>query len=413
MIRKFMGYDHDTVPLSVAYPPSQIRFITCWENSNTELSFKALISSFDNYTWIMVVLTLFIVVPTFHLVTEKNTPIQFILTFIQSSLKLLLEQSNPYPQNMLSNFHLKILSTSTMLTVLVISNAYKNDNIYDLVLPPKFIPFEYFDELILANFTILSEPNYVLECDSTICYSRFKGTHKRINSRHKFMSDFKNKVAAFVAATQVGKQVNEFRNHKMEPPKKLHKIYNSSEMILSSLQRINDSIPFGKTFSRYLSLPFNSDQVQVSMNLLSKCNKTAILASETRIWKYETHLKLLGISKLSIGREALLAERIGFQPFGWLPDFIRKRIRGMENSGILDWWNHFVSVHLVRIRAVSRKYKDVYETQTQVSKRENFRGKTEMTGNIRVIFFALMIGNFVAFCIILFELVWVKCVALF
>lgn len=141
-----------------------------------------------------------------------------------------------------------------------------------------------------------------------------------------------------------------------------------------------------KTINQFLNL-----RQMFSIHQLLKCNNTAILVYEPQIWEYETILRRFGRRKISVGKEVLIGNKIGIQPYGWLPDFIRKRFRAVESSGIMDWWNKFVSIHLIKIRSSSDRFQRErgIENVTKVSSAsDEHRG---IAGNICIVFVIFLI----------------------
>ncbi len=62
--------------------------------------------------------------------------------------------------SILQNTSTKFLATGALLVSLIISNAYKNDNMYELLNPRKFRSFNEFNQLRDANYSTYSLPLY-------------------------------------------------------------------------------------------------------------------------------------------------------------------------------------------------------------------------------------------------------------
>lgn len=101
--------------------------------------------------------------------------------------------------------------------------------------------------------------------------------------------------------------------------------------------------------------------------------------------------------------------RMEFQVFGWTPDFLRKRIRASESSGILEWWAKFVGVDLVKIRTLAVKD----SSSEMLALNERKEKKFGELGNIRVIFMVLLLGHLGAITVWLYELLRAICCNLF
>lgn len=73
----------------------------------------------------------------------------------------MFEQSTPYTANILKGQPINILAGTTLLCVLVIINAFKNDNMLELMNPKKFQSFENFKQLLEANYSVYSLPYFL------------------------------------------------------------------------------------------------------------------------------------------------------------------------------------------------------------------------------------------------------------
>jgi len=78
------------------------------------------------------------------------------LYFIQVS-KALLEQGDPFSSSVSSTKRLRFSIGTFLLVAIVISNAYKSSNVYNLVLPRKPVPYENLSQLLNDSFKIYSK----------------------------------------------------------------------------------------------------------------------------------------------------------------------------------------------------------------------------------------------------------------
>lgn len=119
--------------------------------------------------------------------------------------------------------------------------------------------------------------------------------------------------------------------------------------------------------NKRLVFDFTSKDSMAS-ELLQQCDNTALLVDHMRLLEIETVLKALGASKLSVGKEVLFEKRLGFIIKGWVPNFLRSRIRAVQSSSILEWWNKLLSVDLVKIKVNSNK---IWKSQKYFNKQYN------------------------------------------
>lgn len=140
----------------------------------------------------------------------------------------------------------------------------------------------------------------------------------------------------------------------------------------------------------------------LSLELLKYCNRTAFVFPKARIIETENMLRLHGINRVSVINEALVARRLAFHLPGWVPRFLQVRIRGLQNSGIIEWWNDFISKYLVNLRSSSQKFwKDqgFVRSNFEVQKKESERSQ-----HIFRVHLALLLGLVLATLCLVFEI---------
>lgn len=125
------------------------RFVSCGRAEDTVLPFHELVSSFELSLWISILIFLILLVPL--ILTYFPTRIsdctqshnQNMMDMLVASLKLILEQGNPFTTATINIPSLKWILSATFLACLEISNAYKRDNILKMIQPRGKIPYEY------------------------------------------------------------------------------------------------------------------------------------------------------------------------------------------------------------------------------------------------------------------------------
>ncbi len=116
---------------------------------------------------------------------------------------------------------------------------------------------------------------------------------------------------------------------------------------------------------------FNNSDAEISvLNELEYFNKIAFIHDDAQIRQWELILKHKNVRKISVGENVLRQNCIGYSFSGWVPTFLQKRIGGLMWSGILEWWNNFVSVHVVKIRTSkklfgrNKNYEEFFRTKS-------------------------------------------------
>ncbi len=123
-------------------------------------------------------------------------------------------------------------------------------------------------------------------------------------------------------------------------------VYKLAKLIRSTYS----SNPDENEMFRSFRIDFDETLTEVPLlEHLEACNNTAFLVDYTKVQKWKMILERKGVNKISIGKDFLVEKYIGFTLEGWIPAFIVQRIKGVQSSGILEWWNDFVSGHLAKV----------------------------------------------------------------
>lgn len=124
-----------------------LRFISCGRPLVSSLPFQELLNAFTEQVWIGLCCSIVVVVLFFH---QSGQNWQFIAV----AIKIYLEQGNPYTSKLLRRQSFSFLNVLILITGIVISNAYKNTNIYNMISPRYPVPYETYSQLISDDFSI-------------------------------------------------------------------------------------------------------------------------------------------------------------------------------------------------------------------------------------------------------------------
>lgn len=88
-------------------------------------------------------------------------------------------------------------------------------------------------------------------------------------------------------------------------------------------------------------------------NILQNCNKTALLLPDV-----DAHLKYLETvkgneNKVFLSKNGSVTIRFGFQFFDWVHPRVLKRLAGLQESYIMEWWTKFVVDFVPKIKTVN------------------------------------------------------------
>lgn len=148
---------HATLPylITVENKLDALQFVSCGQRSFRPFPFKELISVFDNKIWLLLIIMYMAALPNMFWLHKKVTRFgKWIqLDYTLAGWKILLEQGEDILENS-RNSGFKIMSASFILMGVVLNNAYKNTNVYNMIAQRAPIGYERMDELIQDKFTI-------------------------------------------------------------------------------------------------------------------------------------------------------------------------------------------------------------------------------------------------------------------
>lgn len=398
-ILSFSGYELDSIHMSLQYLPEQIHFVACGNTVDSiHLLYQVMLQSYDSYSWIAIILVFSVITPfTWSFLRESKKPFRFITTIMAGIYKNLVEQSDPYLPHLLKPSSLKLLSGGVLLCAVVLSNAYKNENIYKLISPTKFKPLELFKELVRDNYTILSEPAYVKA--EQHCLQTDISMERCLKSidvvGHELLA------TSIYATSMFDEYFNTDYYFSFKIPKHVWYVYNMSSLWLLPVEEVLRTIFItNKTLLFSTVYHFFDSRELSSINYLRMCNNSAFLVEQPRLFEIKYILETMGLRKISIGKKVLVERRIGYHFSGLIHSFIQKRIKGIQSSGIPDWWNKFLAVHTAQIRINSRQ---LFKTKKGLTKVLNYTSqssqilKSKRLENVNGILILLAFGCQVAF----------------
>lgn len=133
--------------ICIQKPDMDLRFVSCGPHVYSKLAFYELHRAFDGYIWMFIIASFTSVI----LVTKH---IRKSLNMADFVLKAIFEQGNPLSNRLLKHNFTAIVGVVTMLVGTVVANAYKNTNMYHMVLPMAPLRRQYFEQLYHENFVI-------------------------------------------------------------------------------------------------------------------------------------------------------------------------------------------------------------------------------------------------------------------
>jgi len=140
-------------------------FLACSNPFYREISFKGLVSAFDLQTWILIIVFL-LFWPVFMLYLENNQNISRVLQDTEAMFVgffMLIEQSHDRVMNKYKKGPLYAFFGCSLLATIVLSNAYKGENINELTASLILQRYLTFEQLMEDKFDMYTKSWMVLQ----------------------------------------------------------------------------------------------------------------------------------------------------------------------------------------------------------------------------------------------------------
>lgn len=323
---------------------TDLRFIGCGTQGWSLLAFSELVSVFDIFIWLGIATTITLVPISIKVLWLETN----IAANIISVLKAILEQNDPFPGRVVNKFRLRCLLIPLLLMGAIISNAYKNTNVYKMVSPRKPVLYEYFNELMRDNFHVYTRSMLLFWHPEN--FTIFK------NSLDVFVHKF---PVYAVTETEVangelqGLDLNETGSHEDSLLQK-HGVMDAATLqpnVKSKFSRflhaIITSTNENKTvdyYSKIVAIEEQYPRLQLIeeaelTRAVERCQRTAVILPEYMCLEVRRSLKQKRKSPyIFIGKESYTNQDWTFSLDGLVPFHVVKRIQGIAQSGIWQWW---------------------------------------------------------------------------
>lgn len=130
-----------------------VRFLTTETRGESLLPFEELVNVFQPSVW-TVSFTCLLCTGIFmnNVLSCRISGGLYLL--LLSVTKCLLEQGDPFTSQVCANRRVKLIVAGIFAACILLSNAYKNSNIYNMVKPRKILLYETLDQINLNNFRV-------------------------------------------------------------------------------------------------------------------------------------------------------------------------------------------------------------------------------------------------------------------
>ncbi|CAL8130014.1 unnamed protein product [Orchesella dallaii] len=426
------GIEDNSFITSIPDKINSLRFVSCGRARVTSLAFVELIKIFDLWIWLYLLLLMMIIPPIAQFRMMKYLSVvsiyklyttHFVL-FIEglcSIAKVLLEQGD---NNLSAGRKWSRIIGGTFITAaLVLSNAYKGQNVFNLVTNLRPIPYENFSQLVQGNFSIYSgssEPKIPIQILLSANLSRHEISERSVSPDDSwlktifpfafawadpyklyYLATTREKKYARKLSKQNWELLSLVKNHSTLLPttmESLRKVCNDlfpqNLNILEKKQRISFFTDYEARTEAVIK-SFSKFQNSETLEIMKPCNRTAVLVEDDWAQQLAFALsKFLSKTKdIYVGKEVLYEHLFMFK----LHDYVRlsdmKRAKSVIASGIWEFWMKFF-----RQKVLFRGDEDAYELK-----------RPKMSGNISVVFLLILVGWSLSSFVFILEVI--ECIA--
>lgn len=382
------------------------RFVSCGKRGFSSLPFQELVDVFDTWIWLLILASIFAVLVPFRLHSRRYGILDSIYP-----VRLFFEQGDAIPGSAMGKDSIRWGIGLFLLMGIVISNAYRNTNVYNMIIPRSPVPYEFYKDLLQDNFTV---------------YHKVEWLGYRTRSLGRVMISYFRKIKLnFVVATGPGNvRVMGFSHIAIATWAQINAllklycdcftmdnilghaiissfailnrtaIYHSSiPQLLNALQsRIHETRKFPNS-SQIIQLEMDHTMAVESSNLLlefQKCSSVAIVLPEHECFNIMNKMKANKKERhVFVGKEVLFpnVEWMFELNFGALPPYMPRRIKAVHEHGL---WGRWINLEK--------------RTEYHPESGDSAAVAATMAGNVVIVFVLYLCGIGVALCCLLIEL---------
>lgn len=327
-----------------SYFPSRgvdnFQFVSCGTRTISSLAFNELFNIFDQWIWISIVITT-LLISSITTLYSNRCKFGLFLHNCLSQGKVLLEQGDPYSERLHKATFLRLLLGSFLLVGVVLSNAYKNSNVYNLITPRKPLPFETFRELKMENFTIFSRIGEVIvenilkrpEGNTVSMELSTGGSRVFLSGASDYHVSVDTEIMAFITSLHRAKKPSELSENDVTMNPTLIKWFINT---YENISKINIS---ERGYLLNQMERFKKQEISYFIGRMEKCDKIALLLNEDACGKVAQQVKQKKFYlPVSIGKKIYYGINELITMTGFVPRGIIRRVKGIGESGIWNWW---------------------------------------------------------------------------
>lgn len=328
-------------------------FVSCGKPAVSSLQWKELTNIFDVWIWIALILSLIMSTISLWSYFDFKNHLPWILP-----LKAFLEQGNPFPETVTKSLIFRNMLALFLLIGIVLSNAYKNTNVYNMTAPRKIIPYKSLEELLIANFKIYTRmaTHYPYIFETSLDINKFTDGKIKIVENGTlyilFVSEPVHLMNVFVAVLRKMLNITSFSVHEalQTNASPIHasgvlakaNFHPSIDPLLTNLYKGNTPMIIDIRIRTFKTLQ-QTEEKKLLEDLIN-CEKVALIVPQDLRAKYWKILKMQ--TKTSYAFTGLVAysgiEWMFNFADGVLPPHLPKRIMSVHESGLWGRWGKLI-----------------------------------------------------------------------
>ncbi|CAL8140592.1 unnamed protein product [Orchesella dallaii] len=414
-------------PLPLKDSNRKMSFIACGSTAMQALPFRELFRVFDEYVWGCLIIFNWTIMPIILCGidwlsennqrkpndSKKTRKCVFSSRVFFQPVIILLEQGSAFTTKHLDNAATRWVAAALILVAVVLSNSYKYDNVYNMMLPRQATPPWFFQQLLSENFSIYTRTNFLnhprrgnydfaaREKDSKPYFklsdhaaffidelSTPQVIYSELSNIYEFevfqLLKLQRVLMLPWSEENVTKKVSfssahDFYNNIFTPLLRNTKLYSNETTLPNTLRHPNRyfSLKSFEDEKRY----HESSQSMQFMKILNECHNTAIVLPYANILRLFYKLRSQGSIKLTVGKEVLLERNIGMTLHGWISSHLTNTLGWLEDFGV---WQHVRNMHETNVTSISDASSTYSHRTSQIS------------GNVMMVFATLLGGHLLA-----------------
>ncbi|CAL8146691.1 unnamed protein product [Orchesella dallaii] len=389
-------FEYVNVPMQIKNPLRALKFLSCGKPPKHSFGFEEFVNIFDGYVWLLIVVFVTVLFPLlFYFIEEANLMLEGGLSvrkklkssYFMHPVSILLEQGDAFTKSEMRLASLKAMLGGLLLAGTILNNAYRYDNVYNMIAPRRLIPYKYLDQLIENNFTI-----YTRIAEHDYAFHDYPGVKNITQHSAHQLWDVGMKMWIIKLYSEILRGIYKLKE---KGYKKYDVLVNNTKLHPEIPRLLYDS---GENETHWKQV-FQEKQWELMEKTIRRCNKTALVLPEVVGTKMAQRLMDGGLKFVFLGRNLLFNESLGLSFSGWMPGNLLNVMGVMEIAGIWNWWKEAVDrvVSGDNIRFSRRGFDKEAEVIVE---------KPTMEGNVVIIFYVLGMGSGVALSCFLVEIVF-------